>query len=1026
MPSYERKPDVFDFNEVPPMQAPRPSMAEIEQAGWAITPTAGLMDEIREEEFPPDPTFKPDWKTLDPRFYGISDALSKARSKEEFRQIQLKEVQQQDYEQTIAEGGPAAVASAVSQDLLDPVTAPFWLLPFGGNAGRVGQAIKFGSALGAEVGIRETVANMRTPSRDPVDSIPLTVAATALGASMGVLTKKSVQAAPKADRDRMVREQADRLRKEQEDYFKDDPGPSLSAASAVTAYGSPAKLSLEKPLTPAWVRKATITNPKYRMSHSTDHYLAEPSATIDELTRTNVSRARDDKGINPRYPAGRNNPWEDELTASQNFNAAYATRMTKNAKKVMKDSYGIKMSNSEINNLIAKVSTYGDDTTKYTDLLPIVHDFRKLNDDYMMRGVQVKMFEDDVMPRPLWNKHHGHRMYDKKKIKALPEVFVAAVVRGYKEGGDTRTVEELTERARNAVSNITSSAKIIPNDARGIRKHYGPSSTKHITLKVHDKYIEDFLIRDASAELSYMSREFMPYLTALERYGPDALEYTDKGLMIKPLRDRLKEEFADRRGQLAELDAAKAQKMADGHEQDMIDLQHIINKISGADRNLGALDRKWAIALNELRAMTSFAWLGNASLASVHEVAKAQIIHGFTNAAKSFGLVIRPTELSKANINQLRAYSMGLDTAIARSGAMLRADVEEAVALRGAGTFASRNVDKVYLLSGMDHIVRATKDTEALAFLTDMTDFAIGKQKPKKGSATYKAAKRYFTRFGLTEGDFKAVAKEVKSGGIVQERGVWLVDADKFKNGELLDKIRTAQTGGAEQSVVGTGAGEVPILLDNPVGRSLVQFKRVFFGYQNRMADLAYNLGQGDMRAMAGLTSSFALAWMAYQVRMFLRFASENPDTAAEEFSKEWSRMAIQDHVREAIERSGYTGMLFEIFSQADNAAKGGLSHTLMLNEGSKHAYRNASIMGNLAPSLSFLEKGLQFAASPLKEGGTTAQDLKSGSYLVPLRTVAYIDPFFDQLNKAITHTMPAGTKRERRYRKTEEQGVTF
>jgi hypothetical protein len=1023
MPKGGRAYGLWDVGAPPPDAAPAPYPGEVASAAWDQTFTARVIEMATERAYEPDPTFKPDMKGLEPRFYKIYDDLAEAKSLEHFRAIQTREVKAQDQLQTIMEGGVGAVAKATAMDLLDPTLLPFWFLP-GGNAFRSARAsnriAKMNAVVMGELGARELASLHAQPSKTFEDILPVMMTGAALGTGIGAIMRPSLRGAPMAQKDRLVGE----LQKAHDEAAV-DASESLSAASASIAYGSPAKLSKEKALTPKWVKATSgYWSPKTRLAHSADSGLAEPSAAVDELVRTEVRRARSQKGESPRYPAGRLNPLEEEVVATRDQLAAYSTAMVKSFRKVMQEQHGIKMSKSEAEEYISRAAAYGDETVEHSAVLPIIKDFRDVKMAIAKRGEAVGMFGKDGLKAHLYNKHHGHRLYDKAKILAQPDVFMRAVVRGYQHNAPARPLAELEERARNAMNNIVANHKNMPGDGGG-SKHFGPAVTKHITVKVNDEFIEDFLIRNASEELSHLSADFVPIMTTLERYGPKGVKYVQgEGLVITEIKDRLVNEFVERRagkldkeGNLIPLDGETLAKMQKAHDGNLRDIQHIINKITGMDRAVGNLDKKWVAGLGEIRAYTNMAWLGNAPLASAHELLQSATISGFTNTAKAIGLMFNPGELAKANIRQLRAMSMGLDTAIAHSTNALRADLDEAVGLRGAGSFARRHADKIFLYSGMNHLVRATKDIHAFSFMTDLVDHALGKQAAKVGSGTYESAMGHFTQMGIRKADFKRIAKEVENGGIVQEKGVWVIDVDKVTDEGIINRVMSSTAGQGHRAVVGTGAGEVPILLDNPIGKAAVQFKRVFFGYSQRLSPLAYRVSQGDARAISGMVGVFGVAWMAYQVRMLAKFMSEDPENGLDKFMEHWETTAIQDHVREAIERSGYTGMLFEMFSQADQVANGGLSYYAALNQGTKHFNRRASLLGNMVPSLSYAEKALRTFGSPFQEGGITKTNVKDARSLMLMGTLPYVDPFLDAISRASAQTLEEGKEKERRMR---------
>lgn len=1025
MSSFTRKPDLFDYNEPPPAwdEDNAPEMEEVRAAAWGLTTTAGLWDMMTEESYDRDPTFRPDWKNLDPKFYRITDELERAGSLDEFRAIQMREVERQDKLATIGEAGPAGIARMVGAELADPIMLPFWFMPFMGlgRAGRTANAIRGSLAIGTDFAIREAVAHQREPSRTAGDTVPMLGAGLALGLGLGALARPVVSKAPKVMKDRMVQEL--------QNNYDEALSPGVGAAAVTNPpYGAPATLKEYKAFTPKWVKGITVRGPGHRMAHSVDGGMAEPAAMLEELIPVKTPLARHEAGMTPRYPAGRVDSWFEELAGEQHTLSAIVPRLIKDARKAIELEHGVKLSKSEVDELLDRVATYGDDSTEFTAIKPYVHELRNITDMWTAREVGVGLFKE--MPAAQWNKHYGRRFYDQLKIRKEPHKFIAASVRGHMAvPGEVRTVEELHSRAADVVSNITSSAKMHPVDSGFGGRHYGPSSTKSITHEVKDEYIEEYLVRSASARVAHIQRDIAPIVTVLERYGAEGgIEYGEKGLMIKSLQKRLDDELERRRpAALESADTKKLDRLIRTHEQATKDLQAMTNIISGANRHMGNMDRRLVTALNEVRALTSFAWLGNAGLASVHEVMKSTLEHGFANTARAVGVVFDPSDLARANVNQIKSLGTALDTTIGNSSALLRADVDEAVALRGMATMPSRYAGKMYQLNFQNHLNSFTKQVEAFAFMQDAVEFALGKHGLTKGSKVYKQRIAGLARNGISENDLARIAKEVKKGGIVNDDGTWLFDVNKLGKSRtpgILQRleVRTARAG--EAGIVGLIPGSIPTMLENPVGRSITQFKRVFFGYGDGLGQLAYRMGQGDMRAASGMMAMMGMAWMAYQVRVFLRHLGNDPSTAAEEFRKEWERTAVQDHVREMVERSGLPGLFFELFSQADNMAQGGLSHAVRLNEGSKHYYRNASALGNLIPSLSYAEKAAKGVLSPLKEGGATQRDIMNASYVAPLRTLFYVDPIVDQMIKSGSQKVPAGTRRERRRRKAEEEGV--
>jgi hypothetical protein len=1084
MVSVTRQPDKTDFFEMSVgMPMSTPDRDEITDAAWKLTPTAGIIDYIKTPSYPTDPTFKPDMNTLDRRYWPSWDELENSGSLDEFRNIQLRQVENDDAWETISEGGISAYAKAIGYDIFDPATMPFWFIPFVGQGGRLANMARAGAAITTEMAARESIAHFQQPSRTYKQTVPIMVGATTLGLAMGAALRPSMRNVPTEEIDNMIKQQDKAYKSVVAEELAESPkGKSLSA-SATEVYGKTARLDEERMISPKFARKLVIPTPDSRLANSVETSgMASPSAISDELTRSFFAKGRDEMGIAPVYPNGKLIPYEEEVEGYKRFASAWAGNMNKEARIIIKDKIGVRVSYANTTELLARMARYGDGfwipaklskkipgiDKVIKDLEPLVDEYRKmkyekwgkrkervgmygykqkpvLNKDGTPKlkkngepvtknmldenGKPIKLTEADIIK---YSEHHMHTSYSRKAIRDNPSGFAAAVVKGYTNperqaltglAPDTRTVDQLYERGLDASSNVASSIRLNAGDGGGLAKHYGPPGSKPITLKVLRKDIDDYIIHSIDDELNYLAKEVEPILNGLERYGDDGLLWNEKGMDIPALFKTMEEEFLTKRTVLASGDSIAYEKLLKGYEQHVKDVQYKINKITGADRNLGIFSRKFGAFLNELRAASSFAWLGGVAASSVHEVARTQMFHGLGPLAKSMGMVISPTDLAKATRKQLESYHMALDAQSARSTAMLRAEVEDPVAVSGWGSAMSRNVNTIYKVTFMDKMITGMKNVEAFAFMTDAVDFAIKAQKPKVGSGAYKAAMRNFTRFGITADDFKGLAKQVKNKGIVQEKGVWLIDDAKFTDGELLDKFMRITAGAGETFVVTGGAGSIPIILDNPIGRSIVQFKRVFFGYQSRMENLALSLSEGDMRAASGLMTSFAMTWASWQLRMFLKYM-DDPSTAAENFAKDWNKTPIQDHIWQMLTRTGYTGLAHIGLEQADKLTKGGLSAAIHTNVGSKHFKGDGTVVANMIPSLTYAEKLMSVMTASLKEGGATPKDLKTAKSLIMLNSVVGADQILDAIATSVGTTIENPNKKVKE--KADKEGVYY
>jgi hypothetical protein len=194
----------------------------------------------------------------------------------------------------------------------------------------------------------------------------------------------------------------------------------------------------------------------------------------------------------------------------------------------------------------------------------------------------------------------------------------------------------------------------------------------------------------------------------------------------------------------------------------------------------------------------------------------------------------------------------------------------------------------------------------------------------------------------------------------------------------------------------------------------LTQFRNVFFNMQGKtIMPVAQRIAHGDMRAARGLTAMMAQSWLIYQIR-FAGKVGYDPD----KIKAEWNKQNIQDHIRESLERSGMTGLTFEMFSALDNLAEGNFSRMVGLNEGSRYFYRRTMGLGQMVPGISWLEKvGRGSIGAGLSTQGFTQADANALGYTLPLRTIFYLDPLMDKIQESAVSSLPDSDQRKRNYR---------
>jgi hypothetical protein len=810
------------------------------------------------------------------------------------------------------------------------------------------------------------------------------------------------------------------------------------SAGAMEVPNEWADVNMEAPQKGFGLHKGMVRTPILRMAASTDVGLAEPAKFLPELTQSGIEKNKYLLGISEDF-----NPVDFVVQRERRSLGNTRMALMQAKKQILKD-YGDELTELELRKLVSQVVVYGDDHPVYRNpygkiLQPIINDARKFRQGYeqRMKAGAVGMMDENVKPH---NKFYGPRSYDLEAIRNNPDAWQKAVIRGYRSKGDTRTDAELAERAQEAFYNASTISKLGGGgDFQMMRPMQTKAgSLKQITLDFDDSFIEDFLLRDVLDDHDKMIRNLLPEIILRERYSD--VERTVDGLRVNYIEERFKKEFREKHGKLlkryanaqekakqatnaeqktkyqksADRTKKKADKMLKVHEQNLIDLRHTIQKISGVGEDSSIITAGMAEFLGELRAYSQGAHLGNSALASLHEPITSMMVMGFTPIAKAFGVLGRQRQLLKPEIEKLRAVGAGMDLRSQQTTAMQRAEIEDPGFTKGWKSWGRRKVAPfMYKWNGQNLFNTVSKTGVATAMQDMIIRHALGKQAAKVGSPEYMTEISTMSKLGIGEPELKWIKEELDKGLYKKIDDVYFADFDKFSDPEIRGRFGDALAMFGDYTVVGHSAGATPIMLDNPVGKLFTMYRNVFFNMQSKtIIPLAQRLARGDLRTARFLVASFGMSWIIYQVRMMGKVGWD-----MDKFQEEWDKMAIQDHVREAIAASGLSGLTEEMLGAADNLSNGRASNLLGLNESTKNYYnRNLGLTG-LSPAISWADKITRGTiGAAVSEGNWTQKEINGLFYSLPGRTIPYLDPALDALQSSVVSEFPesATSARER------------
>lgn len=1036
-------------------KAKDPTGGELAGALWRTSWTGGGIDWLGEAYASSkgaayadaSPDYHYDLRKLDKKYYGIAEDILDATSEGEVNALMKDHDRVMADQETIAAAGIEGILYGGLTAILDPVTLPLWVLPFGQGFQAAGTLGKMGRLTGltlAEISAGEAIMHHVDRSRDPNETAKNLFITATMASALGALAGRMGRKLPPEVKDQLVNDMAKEADKQYDILHASNANRSVGAAQVAGGFADPAMEAPEK----GWkIQKLLIQTPILRTAYSTDVGLAEPAKFLPELTLSGIRKNKHLLNIADDHPP------VDWLVDRERRSLGNTLHAMKQVKRDILANHGDDLTRNEISQMISRAAAYDDNHAlyayhkKYPELTPLVEEARRYRKSYeaRMKAGGVGMLDPAVVTR--FNAHYGPRIYNEVEIRNKPTEWVEAVRAGYRSMGDPRTDDELRERAMEAFYNAATASKL--HGAAGFAGLKAPlqttqSALKQISLEIPDEFVEKFLIRDVINDHDHMIRQLLPEIILRERYSD--VERTAYGLRVNYIENRYKEEFREKHQAIlsavekraTQLRAAgneaeavkteqrafkKAEKLRQAHETHLKDLQHILQKVSGVGQESIVLSGPVAEFLSELRAYAAGAHLGNSALASLHEPITAMMVMGFTPVARGARVFLRNWQATAVEREKLRAWGAGMDLRAHVSTARARAEIDDPGLTKGWKSWGRRKVAPfMYRWNGQDIFNASGKTAVGQAMQDMILRHALGIQSAKAGTPEFLSEIDTMAMLGVDEAVMRGIQRNIKAGRYKEIDGSLFADVDAWDDTFLKDRFTEAVAMFGDITIVSHSSGALPRILDNQVGRMLTQYRNVFFNMQSKVIiPIAQRLARGDLRTARFLMASFSSAWLIYQVRMLGR-----NDWNMEQFQKEWDTMAIQDHVRAAVETSGLSALTFELLGGADNLSNGNASRMLHLNESTKNYYnRNLGLTG-LAPAISWADKVTRGTVGAAVSGGWTQADINGLGYSIPGRSIPYLDPPLDAIQNAIVEQFPTAAESQRTRQTRSKTGVDF
>ena len=508
-----------------------------------------------------------------------------------------------------------------------------------------------------------------------------------------------------------------------------------------------------------------------------------------------------------------------------------------------------------------------------------------------------------------------------------------------------------------------------------------PTQTKQ-RVDIKDSYLSDggFLVIDWRSLMDGYMRSMAPKARMAERFGTYKLGELKERLNADIIAESRKTTKDIAKGANA-LKAQKAlKKKSDALASNVNDLtvmaQRIMNETPPPTVKT-KVDKGVISALRTTRAANVFMMLGNVLVSSLPDVSRqltytmsAKYIGAF---AKNFNAKsIRLSGISKDQMSAL-AQSVEKTQAIRIKEITM---VDDQFAATPMDKHASAIATKALQLTGFQHWNSWGKGIAGSLYGDRVASALIkGTDKPKLRSLGFDEQMQ-------EEMATQAKLHSTKTGGLYDlNLDLWDIDV------MTREAIEAAAVKEANFLVTTPGAGDLPILLDGEIARSLFQFQSFAMAATNRI--MLPLLQESSVRSTMEIVTHMIMGYAAYE----LKSASMDRDT---------SKDSGKDKVWNAINHTGLMGYLGEIHRRQYGLT--GVDPTGVMDKDRKFVSRGG--LGSwLGPSAGTAQN--IWKANPLNTMTTSEQKAKAQRRLLPLQNHFALRHGYDEVEKAIAQIMP-------------------
>ncbi len=510
-----------------------------------------------------------------------------------------------------------------------------------------------------------------------------------------------------------------------------------------------------------------------------------------------------------------------------------------------------------------------------------------------------------------------------------------------------------------------------------------PTQTKQ-RVDIRDEYLNDFLVKDWRALMDGYMRSMSPKARMSEKFGTYKLDELEARLLDKTKVESEKATKAIKEG----ADPVKAQKELRKAENkmaaDVRDLRVMAQRLMNEFQPPSAktpLERNLISVLRSTRAFNVASMLGNVLVSSIPDVSR-QMAYGMGNKyikalAKNFNA--KSIKLSGISKDQMSALSQAVEkTQSVRIKEITQ--VDDQFTATPMDKYASAIATKSLQLTGFQHWNSFGKGIAGSLYGDRVANALI------KGTDTKKLNQLGFDQQMIDEMAVQAKKHSTQTGGLYDlNLDLWDIDV------HIKEAVEAAAIKESNFLVTTPGAGDLPIMFDGELAKTIFQFQSFAMAATNRI--MLPLLQENSVRSTLEMVTHMMLGYAAYE----LKSASMDRDTSGD---------SVKDKTWNAINHTGLLGYLGEVYRR--QYAFTGIDPTGIMDKDRKFVSRGG-FGAQLGPSAGTAKYVWQ--ANPMNTMTTSEQKAKAARRLMPLQNNWLLRHGYDQVEKAIEQVMPGKIK---------------